>query len=102
MNSEELLAFRAYVDAKAKCMSINCYLYGKHNFNILGEDPEIQVDTDTFHDLARAYNATPNRTPITNEDLAYAARLSFDIPSKEYAIVITVFCCAERRGDKNV
>ena len=96
MKTEELLAFQALVEAKAKMHSIKDYLKRNHELEILGLYPEIHVyGVNKFYGLAKALNAEVSEYPWKSSSGNFDTKLSFDVTSKEYGITFEVYTLRE-------
>ena len=103
MKTEELLAFKALVEAKAKMHSINDYLKRNHDTEVLGLFPEIHVwGVNKFYGLAKALNAEVSSYHWESSSGNFDTKLSFDVTSKEYGITFEVYTLKEKaEGGEN-
>ena len=96
MKTEALLAFQAFIEAKAKMHSIRDYLNRDQQLNIMGLYPEIHVFGEPdFYKLADAYKAVVTESPFVASEKMFDTRLTFNVTSKEYGITFEVFCLRE-------
>ena len=96
MKKDAVLAFKAFVEAKAKMHSINDYLKKNHDTEVLGLFPDIHVwDINKFYGLAKELNAEVAEYPWKASSGNFDKKLSFDVTSKEYGITFEVYTLRE-------